>query len=120
MFKLTAIVAVVSVVFVITNVDTTPFPWPNIFNWGGGFGGRWPGRVFGRSMNDGSHLGEEESLMDHFLFNLVPSWLGQRPFNQNGTKSIFKQYAMEDDSNDDAFKMSSVSLINESIMSLLT
>lgn len=50
------------------------------------------------------------SLLDHFLLDILPLYIKQKPANQNGTKIFFKKYALEDESNDDAYRMTAVSI----------
>lgn len=50
--------------------------------------------------------------IDAFLLDIVPTYIGQKPNNQNGTKWQYKDYAMKDTSNDDAVKLTGVSCIS--------
>lgn len=51
------------------------------------------------------------NLFDHFLYDILPPLNGQRPYNENGTRSEFKAYALADESNDDAARLTTVSII---------
>lgn len=58
-----------------------------------------------------SHDKDPEKLqpLDAFLLDVVPLFYGQRPNNENGTKSQYKNYVMSDTSNDDARHLTGVS-----------
>lgn len=61
-----------------------------------------------------SNLGQigNEKLdpIDYFLQDILPRFYNQRPNNENGTKSEFRDYALRDTSNDDASHLSGVSV----------
>lgn len=47
--------------------------------------------------------------LEYFLLDVVPKFFNQRPNNENGTEPQFKDYIMNDDSNDDAWRLTGVS-----------
>lgn len=53
--------------------------------------------------------GEKLNPVDYFFEDVLPPLLGQRPNNENGTRAEFKDYALNDKSNDDAVYLSGVS-----------
>lgn len=46
---------------------------------------------------------------EHLVLDVVPTFFNQRPNNENGTESQFKEYILQDDSNDDAWRLTGVS-----------
>lgn len=56
---------------------------------------------------------EKLPFFEHFLHDVFPKWINQRPNNENGTKSEYEVYAMTDESNDDAAHMSIVSMFEQ-------
>lgn len=67
--------------------------------------------LLGNNQDEG-YGADKISLLDSFLLDVVPLFIGEKPANQNGTKAMFRKYAMEDESNDDAYKMTIVSIEN--------
>lgn len=65
------------------------------------------------STESAANRDEPEQLhpLDHFLLDIVPTFFNQRPNNENGTESQFRDYIMSDDSNDDAWRLTGVSII---------
>lgn len=62
---------------------------------------------------DSVNRSEPEQLhpLDQILLDIVPTFFNQRPNNENGTEYQFRDYIMNDSSNDDASHMSAVSTL---------
>lgn len=54
--------------------------------------------------------GEKINFFDHFLLDTVPKILHSKPANENGTLSKYRDFALADTSNDDAARLTGVSL----------
>ena len=54
--------------------------------------------------------GDQLNFLDFFLQEYLPPLLGQRPYNENGSRVEFKDYNMMDTSNDDAARLTGVSV----------
>lgn len=52
---------------------------------------------------------EKLALIDWFMQDVLQRAIGNRPNNENGTKWAYKEYALLDESNDDAARLSGVS-----------
>lgn len=65
--------------------------------------------LFGMGSEERAEKKDKLDPIDYFLLDIVPRFMGSQPNNENGTKFFFEKYAMEDDSNDDAAKMTGVS-----------
>lgn len=61
--------------------------------------------------------GERLDPIDYFIEDLFPKFINQRPNNENGTMLQWKDYAMTDESNDDALWLSGVSIRSSEVKS---